>query len=123
MLSLSFLFSCSKEKEIKLLGYVYNNDRITVSMKGNVLLDKAIHGNVDKKNLCSFYEPKIKISSSSIEVNFKIDSSGISVLDTVIVIPKKNKIPFISVLYPLQKSKFKRKIFLGDENDEKYIKY
>ncbi|PTT01107.1 Uncharacterised protein [Flavobacterium hibernum] len=122
MCSFYFLFSCSKEKEVKILGYAYNNDRIIVSIEGNVLFDKSIYGTIDKENLCSFYEPKIKISSSDIQVNFKIDSSGVSVLDTVITISSKIKAPFVSFIHPSKKSKHKRKIFLGDDNDERFFK-
>ncbi|EJL65539.1 hypothetical protein [Flavobacterium sp. CF136] len=124
LLFLFFIFSsCSDEREIKILGFAYNNDKIFISTKDQIIFGKQIHGSIDKNNLCSFYESRIKISSSKLRLNIKIDSCGISVLDTSLVISEKFKEPFISFLYPFSESSFKRKVFLRDQNDDSYITY
>lgn len=121
--SIFIFFSCSEKREIKILGYSYPNDRIIVTLDGNILYDRHVYGTIDKNNLCTFYEPKIKISASNLMINFKIDSSGVSIIDTLLLIPKENKAPFVSFLYPSVKYKFKRKIILGDDNNDNFIKY
>ena len=116
--------SCSNEKTIRILGYGYKNDKIFILSNNEKMVNIRLDGNQDINKLCSFYKDELKIiASSNVKLNIKIDSSNFSVLDTCIFISKKLKKPLISFMYPDAKSKFRREIFLGDENDKKYIKY
>lgn len=119
-----FIFtSCSDERGIKILGYGYKGEKIVVLENKKVIFNKLIDGNLDNNKLCSFYETQLRIKKIDVKLNFKIDSSGVVVLDTFLIIPNKSKIPFVSFIYPYSNSKFKRELFLGDENDSLYIKY
>jgi hypothetical protein len=110
------LCSCSNKRVIEITGYGYKNDKVIVIENKKEIINFKVSGKEDEKRLCSFNESKLKISSSDIKVNFQIDSSGIFVLDTLLIIPKELKNPFISVVYPSVKSKFKRKILLADDS-------
>lgn len=103
------------------MGYAYKNENICISENKNNLYSIMANGSFDSNKLCSFYESDIKISSQDIKLNFKIDSSGITVLDSSLVIPKQYQTPFVTFVYPSKKSKFKRIILLADES--MYVKY
>ncbi|MDX6183951.1 hypothetical protein SGQ44_17120 [Flavobacterium sp. Fl-77] len=113
--SFCILTSCSNNRKIEITGYAYRNDKVVIFENRKEILNFKISGKIDEKKLCSFYESKLKIKPSNVELNFKIDSSGILVLDTCLVIPKEFKNPFVSIIYPSAKSKFKRKILLADD--------
>jgi hypothetical protein len=122
LISLLFiLFSCTNTRKIKIMGYAYKSEKIYISENTNNLYNIIPNGNLDGNKLCSFYESDIKISSQNIKLNFKIDSSGITVLDSSLMIPKKYRNPFVTFVYPSKKSKFKRIILLADES--MYVKY
>lgn len=71
------------------MGYAYRNEKIYILENTNKLYKIIPNGNLDINRLCSFYEPDIKISSQNIKLNFKVDSSGITVLDSSLVITKQ----------------------------------
>lgn len=103
------------------MGYAHKNDKICIIENKNTIFTTIANGNMDSNKLCSFYKSDIKISSQNVKLNFKIDSSGICVLDTSLVIPKKYQSPFVSYVYPTKRSKFKRIILLDDES--MFVKY
>lgn len=117
----SFFISCAN-KEIEVSGYGYRGDNILVLGNRKVIFNILVSGNnMDSNKLCSFYETKLKVKNSTVKLNFRIDSSGISVLDTTLIIPKEFKTPLVTFVYPSSKSKFKRVILL--EDNSMYIKY
>lgn len=119
-----FFISCSNEKKIEISGYAYQNENIQILENQKVILNIQVNNdnkNMDANKLCSFYESNLKINSSNVKLNIKIDSSNISVLDTCLIIPKELKFPFITFSSPSVKSKYKRIILLDDES--KFAKY
>lgn len=117
----SFFISCSN-KEVEVSGYGYRGDNILVLENKKVIFNIQVScNNMDSNKLCSFYETKLKVKKSNVKLNFRIDSSGISVLDTSLIIPKELKKPLVTFVYPSAKSKFKRIILL--EDNSMYIKY
>lgn len=115
-----FFISCSK-KDLEISGYGYKGDSVFVIENKKVILVIPIDCNIDSNGMCSFYEKKLKIKDVDVKLNFKIISNGISVLDTSFIIPKRNKNPFVSFVYPSSKSNYKRVLLLDD--DSKYVKY
>jgi hypothetical protein len=63
--------------------------------------------------LQSFYEQR-KLKGNNIEVKATIDSAGIRLLDTSVLIPDNNKVPLISFLDPATTPG--RKLFLADSD-------
>jgi len=120
---LIFCLSCSFQKEVTLIGFAYKNDSITIRQGKQILLNIRVTGSEDKNRLCSFNQ-KIKAlqSPKGIQLNIRLDSSGTNLLDTIVLIQKNSKEPFISFLYPTETNS-KRILFLGDETDSNYIKY
>lgn len=115
-----FFISCSNKK-MEISGYGYRGDNILVLENQKIILNLQVNGNMDANKICPFYETKLKIKDSNVKLKFKIDSSGVSVLDTSLIIPKEFKTPFVTFAYPSAKSKFKRIILL--EDNSMYIKY
>ena len=116
-----FLFiSCTNEKKIQIIGFAYKNDNIRILDNKKNIFDLQIN-NSNANKLCTSIDTIFYTKSSNDKLNVLIDSSGISVLDTVIIIPMKFKKPSIFFVCPSVKSKFKRIIFSDDEN--KYPKY
>lgn len=115
LISSYFLFtSCSNEKKIDLYGYVYKGEKITVLQDKKDLFNKNIKAtNIDSNMVC-FLNEELKVKSSNVKLNIKIDSSNICVLDTSLIVPENFKNPFINFVYPAQKSK--RKIFVADHS-------
>jgi hypothetical protein len=98
------------------MGNVYNNDNIRIFENEKLIFNQKINCNSDSHKLCSFVDTILKTHDSNNNLNFKIDSSCIIVLDTSIIISTKLKKPSVSFVQPSAKTKFKRKIFLDDEN-------
>jgi hypothetical protein len=119
-----FIFiSCTNEKKIQIIGFAYNNDDIRVLENGKNIFDLQINNNNNNNanKLCTSIDTIFYTKSSNDKLNILIDSSGISVLDTCIIIPRKFKKPSIFFVCPSVKSKFKRIIFSDDES--KYVIY
>lgn len=116
-----FFISCSNENKLQIMGFAYKNDHIRVLENKKIIFDLRIIDNKDANKLCVFFDTIFKRKDSNVKLNVIIDSSGISVLDTCLIIPKKFIKPSIFFVCPSVKSKFKRIIFSDDEN--KYAKY
>lgn len=116
-----FIFiSCTNEKKIQIMGFAYSNDNIRILENKKNIFDLQIN-NVNANKLCTSIDTIFYTKNSNDKLNILIDSSGISVLDTCIIIPREFKKPSIFFVCPSVKSKFKRMIFSDDES--KYVIY
>lgn len=117
LLSLFYtLLSCTNNRNIGVYGYAYSNDSIFITDNDIEILKIRAAGNEDERKLCPVNEPEVKINYSEVKLKVKIDSSGIVVLDTVMVMPKEYKRPFITFVYPSARTKFKRILLAGDDS-------
>ncbi|WP_289665255.1 hypothetical protein [Flavobacterium panacagri] len=108
------LFSCTSNRNMGVYGYAYSNDSVIITDTDNEILKIRVAGNEDERRLCPVNKPEVKIKSSEVKLKVQIDSSGIVVLDTVVVMPKEYKRPFITFVYPSSRTKFKRMLLAGD---------
>lgn len=116
--------SCHRKKEVKVLGFAYKDDKVTilVAPKNKPLVITA-NTNQDSNKICSFYEKeKLYIEDNDTKVKIIIYSNNIKVLDTLVIIPKAYKEPFISFIYPSRETQHKRKIFIEDEAGGRILK-
>jgi hypothetical protein len=125
LLLILFMYSCSKQKDLKVLGFAYRGENIVISEKGKAFLNSNINGNEDVQRICSFsYSIKVPLSGENdLMLRIVLDSSTIMLLDTIVDIPKTCKEPFISFIYPSMENNYKRLLFVADGTDNSYIKY
>ena len=115
--------SCNEQKEVRTIGFAYMGDSIILYGGPNEVFGILVDGLKDRNRICSFNQ-KTKLSSKGIDVKLTvvIDSNAIRVLDTFVIVSKNNIQPFISFVYPSEETKYKRKIFIGDEADSTFHK-
>src|SRR5687767_14363198 len=89
--------SCNKKKEIRVMGFAYKADKITLHTEHKNYLDIDVSEMEDKNRICSFSK-KMKLYSkkNDIKIFIVLDSGNIRLLDTFISIPGKFKEPFIT---------------------------
>jgi len=115
--------SCTKKREVKVLGYAYKGEKIIVTQDQDTLLDFKVEEGGDSISVCSFYKrTDFNINKEKLILKVVVDSNNIKVLDTVIYFSKEKE-PFISLLYPYDVKDNKRKLFLGNEADSTFLKY
>jgi hypothetical protein len=107
-------------KKIKILGYAYENEKITIEFP----YDKfyfTVSGNKEVGNLCFFNkETKYFQIFGNSKLSIRIDSSNVILLDTTFVLSKGNRKPILSFRDP-SKTLFKRNFFIIDESDPRII--
>jgi len=111
-----YLFIYLFKKKIVIIGFGYKNDLIEVRQSKITLQTVTINDNsIDSNGVCSFYETfGYYTFSGNATLNIEIDSANHKLLDTVLVLTKKNERPFISFEKPTE-TKFKRHFFVGDK--------
>jgi len=115
--------SCTKKREVKVLGYAYKGEKIIVTQDQDTLLDFKVEEGGDSISICSFYKrTDFNINKEKLILRVVVDSNSINVLDTVIYFSKEKE-PFISLLYPYDLKDNKRKLFVGNEADSHFLKY
>ena len=115
--------SCTKKREVKVLGYAYKGEKIIVTQDQDTLLDFKVEEGGDSVSICSFYKrTDLNINKEKLILRVVVDSNSINVLDTVIYFSKEKE-PFISLLYPYDLKDNKRKLFVGNEADSTFLKY
>jgi hypothetical protein len=116
-----FFLSCSKKREVNVLGYAYKGERITVTHEQDTVFNFKVENKGDSISICSFYEiAQFNTSKEKIILRVVVDSNSINVLDTIISFSKEKE-PFISLLYPHDLKDNKRKLFVGNHAD--FLKY
>jgi hypothetical protein len=105
--------SCSRKREVILTGFIYRNEKLNVSYKEVKLTPFDFRMENNNTGLLFFYE-KRKLKGNNIEVKATIDSAGIRLLDTSVLIPDNNKAPLISFLDPATTPG--RKLFVADSD-------
>ena len=119
-----FYPSCSKKKEIKVLGYAYKGEKITVVHGIDTVFNFQVEDREDSNSVCSFYKTTdLNINRNKLIVRVVVYSDSINMLDTVINFSKQQKEPFISLLYPNNPKGNNRKLFVGDYADSVFLKY
>jgi hypothetical protein len=113
LLLLQVFLACSRKREVILTGFVYRGERIDVSYKEAKLTPFDVRVNNSINGLQFFYE-KRKLRGNQVKVKAAIDSAGIRILDTSLLIPDKNKVPLISFLEPATTPR--RQLFLADSD-------
>lgn len=117
------IVSCESKENILITGVAHKNDIITIFNDNNQDVFKmTVNSNsIDNSGYCVLYkETKIYKKNRDFELRVVLDSSNLILIDTIIVIKKENKEPYILFADP-QDFGFKRKVFIDD--DSKYIKY
>ncbi len=106
------------------LGFAYENDKLTIQVASdNNSIVMTANTNQDSNKVLSFYEKgKLYIDNTDTKVEIMIDSNNTRLLDTLVIIPKSYKKPFISFVYPSKKTQYKRKIFIEDYADGRILK-
>lgn len=115
--------SCKPKKSILITGFAHKNDHISILDENNKIIYNLIV-NTDFNDFSNLYvlyeETKIYKKNKDFNLRIILDSSNIKLIDTIVIINKENKEPFILFADPKDVG-FKRKIFIDD--DSKYIKY
>lgn len=115
--------SCTKKREVKVLGYAYKGEKIIVTQDQDTLLYFKVEEGGDSISICSFYKrTDFNINKEKLILRVVVDSNSINVLDTVLYFSKEKE-PFISLLYPYDLKDNKRKLFVGNEADSTFLKY
>lgn len=117
------IVSCESKENILITGVAHKNDIITIFNDNNQDVFKmTVNSNsIDNSGYCVLYEEtKIYKKNRDFELRVVLDSSNLILIDTIIVIKKENKEPYILFADPKDFG-FKRKVFIDD--DSKYIKY
>lgn len=118
-----FFLSCSKKREVEVLGYAYKGEKIAVIHDRDTVLNFKIEDNADSISICSFYKrADFNTNKEIVNLRVVVDSNHINVLDTVISFSKQKE-PFISLLYPHDLKDNKRKLFVGNHADSTFLKY
>lgn len=115
--------SCTNKKKIRIIGFAFRGDNITLHTERNRYPKIIVEGKEGKDKICLFNE-SIKWSEEThdIRLTVQVDSVNVRLLDTTVVIPKYYKEPFISFVQPSLETNFNRKIFIGDEGGKKFLK-
>ncbi|MES1181681.1 MAG: hypothetical protein ABUL44_02700 [Flavobacterium sp.] len=109
--------SCAKQRKISLIGFAYQGDKIILHAEQNKKINISVNEGCSKNSLCSFSrEVKLNSEDNGIRVNIVIDSSNVKLLDTLVIIPKNYKEPFISFLHPTVETNYSRELFIADED-------
>jgi len=115
--------SCTKKRELNVLGYAYKGEKITVTNDQDTLLNFKIKDGGDSMSICSFYKRTVfNINKEKLILRVVVDSNSINVLDTIITFSKEKE-PFISLLYPHDSKDNKRKLFVGNQARSTFLKY
>lgn len=115
--------SCTKKREVKVLGYAYKGEKITLIQDQDTVLNFKIEDRGDSISVCSFYKTvDFNTNKKKLIIRVVVDSNSINVLDTIISFSKLKE-PFISLLYPYDLKDNRRKLFVGDEADTTFLKY
>lgn len=120
-----FIFSsCTSLKKIKILGFVYRGEEVIIKENGEIVMRFTPQGVEDENKICSFNEElAIPFKKQDLVLNVAINSYRGKLLDTVVIVSKNSKEPFVSIEYPSIKKSFRRTLFVADTNDSSYIKY
>lgn len=107
-------------KKIQILGYAYENEKITIKFPYNNFY-LTVSGNKEDNNLCFFNKGTkyFQILGNS-KLRIRIDSLNVILLDTTFVLSKSNRKPIVSFRDP-SKTSFKRKFFIIDESNPRII--
>lgn len=113
LLLFQVFFACSSKREVILTGFAYQGERLEVSYKDVKLTPFDFRIDNASTGLHFFYEQR-QLRGDQIKVKATIDSAGIRLLDTLILIPDNNKVPLISFLDPATTPR--RALFLADSD-------
>ena len=121
MLLSAYLFISSFKKQITIVGFAYENDVITISQSKISLQTTIVDTiNENKKRVCNFYKEFYYYKfGNKVNLKIELDSANHKLLDTVLILTEKNKVPVISFEDPT-KTKFKRRFFVIDQTDRLY---
>jgi hypothetical protein len=119
ILGLLLLSSSNRKREVTIVGFMYPKEHVEVSFDGKKWSPVNSNMTPQPYNLLAFYEQR-KIDVSNKEFRAKVDSAGIVLLDTLLLISKNNKSPLISFISPLETMP-KRAVFTAD--DDTLLKY
>lgn len=114
--------SCSSRRILGIVGFARKDETINVQAGSELIFNFRVNGRDDNNGFSSLNEKiELKRYPEDVKLGITLDSGGIRLLDTLVTIPKKFKEPFISFLYPTQKTGFKSAIFIADEST--FVKY
>ncbi|OQP66225.1 hypothetical protein [Niastella populi] len=117
-----FFLSCAEKREVRVLGFAYKGERITVMHEQDTIVSFKAEDNADSISICSFYKTAdLKFNKEILNVKVVVDSNKVNVLDTTISITKLKE-PFISLLYPHDLKGNERNVFVDDEADSTFLK-
>ena len=104
-------------KEIQITGFKYQEEKIEIAFSGKNRM--IIKSNCQSNELCPFYE-KIKFYQyfGDVKLHVVLDSLNVKRIDTVIIIPYKNKMPVLSFKDP-KETISSRDVFLFDQTDKR----
>ncbi|MFA7687895.1 MAG: hypothetical protein WCY25_08525 [Moheibacter sp.] len=117
------LVSCRPKEKLSISGYAYENEVISIYNENSIeVFNLKVNSEVtDISGLCVLFEQtNIYKKNKDFKIRVVLDSNNLKLIDTVVIIKKENKEPFILFADP-KDTRFKRKIFIDD--DSRYIKY
>jgi hypothetical protein len=118
LLLLQVFFACSRKRKVILTGFAFHGESLEVSYKDIKLTPFDFRIDNASTRLQFFYEQR-QLKGDQIKVKATIDSGGIRLLDTLLVIPDDNKVPLITFLDPATTPR--RSVFLAD--NDSILKY
>lgn len=124
ILTCIFLCSCLSKKEIEVFGFAYKGEVIIVKNEEDTILNFKIEGPADSNSICSFSR-KVNVHSPQDEFRLTIivDSNCHHVLDSAVILSNKFKKPFISLIYPRDKKRHTRSLFVDDQGRTDFENY
>lgn len=113
----------SFERKIILTGFAYEKDIIVVKQSNKTIQVINVQGQqIDFNRIYSFYETLNSFSlKGDVRLGIEIDSAHHKLLDTMILLDKTNKAPFISFENP-RETKSKRSFFIGDQASKEFMR-
>jgi hypothetical protein len=114
--ALFIVFYKSTIREYNFTGYAFKNEIIKVKFSNRTI--KIVADRDDNLNELCFFSKNVKYFHfmNPLKLNVQIDSLNSILLDTVLILPNKNKKPVISFEDPTT-NHFRRNVFLIDESD------
>lgn len=111
---LVLLSACSKKREILFTGIISPGDSISIYANGSDINLAAPGLYIDKRDVFYLYDSRIvEFNENALNLNIKIDSSGIRKLDTIVFIHDTIRRPNILFESPFILN-FKRRVVLSD---------
>ena len=119
-----YIATCFFKKEVTVLGFAYENDIIRIKQSSinlqTIVVDSV---NQDTKHVCNFYKKfNYYTFFRKKDLHIEIDSGNKKLLDTILILPDKNNKPLVSFENPTE-TKFKRRFFIIDQTDPRFMIY